>query len=422
MPMSIERSVVRAAHGRARTNDYRGRHRVQRTIRTGRRIAAVITVFAMMAMTVSACSRDGRDGQSGATGPSATSSHGHGGPFVAPPAAPLRDGERFVNLTMPQRYAPSAPNGGTDEYRCFIVDPKLTATSFLTGSQFLPQNVDIVHHAIFFRVAPEDAAKARALDEETQGAGWRCFGDSGIDGDAAWVAHWAPGANEVLLREGLGYPMPAGSLLVMQVHYNLLSGRAGDTDQSGIRLRLADGSRSVTPLGTFLLPAPVELPCTAQESGRLCDRTAAVADVVHRFGDDAGQTVEELTGCFEGKPPAAGPTQRCDHTMEGAGTIYAVAGHMHLLGRSITVELNPGKATARTLLDIPVYNFDDQAIRPLSTPVTLKPGDVLRVTCTHDAGLRQQIPQLRQLPPRYVVWGDGTSDEMCLGILIGAQG
>jgi hypothetical protein len=44
---------------------------------------------------------------------------------------------------------------------------------------------------------------------------------------------------------------------------------------------------------------------------------------------------------------------------------------------------------------------------------------VIRVTCTHDAGLRSKLPQLAPLPPRYVVWGDGTSDEMCLGLLIG---
>jgi hypothetical protein len=44
---------------------------------------------------------------------------------------------------------------------------------------------------------------------------------------------------------------------------------------------------------------------------------------------------------------------------------------------------------------------------------------VIRVTCTHDAGLRKLVPQLQPLPPRYVVWGDGTSDEMCLGLIIG---
>jgi hypothetical protein len=31
--------------------------------------------------------------------------------------------------------------------------------------------------------------------------------------------------------------------------------------------------------------------------------------------------------------------------------------------------------------------------------------------------MREQLPQLRKLPPRYVVWGDGSSDEMCLGLI-----
>jgi Copper type II ascorbate-dependent monooxygenase, C-terminal domain len=82
------------------------------------------------------------------------------------------------------------------------------------------------------------------------------------------------------------------------------------------------------------------------------------------------------------------------------------------------VELNPGTPHARLLLDVPVYNFDNQAVQPLASPVAVHAGDVLRVTCTHDAGLRALLPALRGTPPRYVVWGDGTSDEMCLGLVI----
>lgn len=54
-------------------------------------------------------------------------------------------------------------------------------------------------------------------------------------------------------------------------------------------------------------------------------------------------------------------------------------------------------------------------VSQLSTPVDFKRGDTLRVTCTHDATLRQKLPQLSKFPPRYVVWGDGSSDEMCAG-------
>ncbi|MEJ3747511.1 monooxygenase [Actinomycetes bacterium KLBMP 9797] len=399
----------------------------------GERLVLVAAVLAMVGASA-ACADDAAEPASPAE--SSGSAHGHGqGPPPSP--QPLRDGERFVTLTMAQPYAPAAPNGGTDEYRCFLVDPKLSTKAYLTGSQFLPQNVDMVHHAIFFRVAPAGAQQARALDQRTPGDGWQCFGDSGIDDDA-WVAHWAPGANEVLLGQGVGYEMPPGAQLVMQVHYNLLAAnnktgnstagtdktntdKATSTDQSSIRLRLADGSTAMTPLDTYQVAAPIELPCTPEESGPLCDRNAAIADVTRRFGEEVGGSAAQLLEwCNKGKL-APGVTQRCDYPMEDAVTVYATAGHMHLLGRAIKMELNPGTPNASTLLDVPQYNFDDQAIRPLAAPVTLKKGDVVRVTCTHDAGLRKLLPQLRQLPPRYVVWGDGTSDEMCLGLLIGTK-
>jgi protein involved in polysaccharide export with SLBB domain len=69
------------------------------------------------------------------------------------------------------------------------------------------------------------------------------------------------------------------------------------------------------------------------------------------------------------------------------------------------------------LLNLPVWNFDDQRAQILAAPVTVGPGDKLRVSCTHDATLRAQLPATAKLPPRYVVWGEGSSDEMCLGIV-----
>ncbi|MFG1606034.1 monooxygenase [Actinoplanes sp. NPDC049265] len=330
----------------------------------------------------------------------------------------MRTGERFVDVAMPAAYTPAAPHGGTDDYRCFLVDPGITGTSFLTGSQFLPQNATVVHHAIFFRITPDQAAEAQRTDAGTPGQGWTCFGNAGIADTAAWVASWAPGADETLLRPDIGYPMAPGSKLVMQVHYNLLAAKPGDTDRSGIRLRLTD-QPGLTPLDTFLMPAPVELACGPNEEGPLCDRAAAVRDVAARFGDGALGAVTGLNRrCNGGRRPVASTRTQCDYPVRQAATIYALGGHMHLLGRSVKVELNPGKAGATTLLDVPSYNFDEQGITPLTEPARVKPGDTLRVTCTHDVGLRHQLPQLRDQPPRYVVWGEGTSDEMCLGVVV----
>ncbi len=190
------------------------------------------------------------------------------------------------------------------------------------------------------------------------------------------------------------------------------------TDQSAIRLRLNDGTTDLTPLETDLLPAPVELPCAADETGHLCDREAAIRDVADRFGANPLDAISLNRFCNSGRAPIAGPTQHCDRRVTETGRVYALAGHMHLLGRSIKVELNPDSTEAQTLLDIPAYDFDEQAIRPLGKPVTVQPGDTYRVTCTHDVTLRKRLPQLRALPARYVVWGAGTSDEMCLGLVV----
>ena len=38
---------------------------------------------------------------------------------------------------------------------------------------------------------------------------------------------------------------------------------------------------------------------------------------------------------------------------------------MHLLGTKISIIVNQGKADERTVLDIPVWDFDDQGSRPV---------------------------------------------------------
>ncbi|GIM91105.1 monooxygenase [Paractinoplanes toevensis] len=382
-------------------------------------------MFALTAgvLAVAGCSSSAPD-PAGAASP-APAHAGHGSVSPAP-AQPLRAGERFLNLAMPQPYSPSAPNGGTDEYRCLLIDPHLSKPAFLTGTQFQPQNVPIVHHAIIFAVPPEAAEAAHRADADSPGEGWTCFGDGSVDDryPSAWVGTWTPNGPETVLRQDVGFPLGAGSLIVLQIHYNLLAtgGKAGATDRSGVRLRLTDGTAATKPLQTLPLEAPIELPCASGESGPLCDRAAAVKDVADRFGPGVGNSERHLLNdCGDGTP-VPGDTQHCDTPVPQPVTVYATMGHMHLLGRSIKVEVNPGTATARTLLDVPVFNFDDQKFQPLPAPVHLDAGDTVRVTCTHDATLRRQLPQLRELPPRYVVWGDGTSDEMCLGLLIATVG
>jgi hypothetical protein len=320
---------------------------------------------------------------------------------------------------MPTPYTPSAPTGvGTDDYRCFLLDPKVGTDSFITGFNVLPGNPKVVHHVILFRVPPDLVAEAERKDAETPGQGWTCFGTSGLSSgggldDAPWLGAWAPGGGEQVYGKGLGEALPAGSRVVMQVHYNLLEGSAPDT--SAAELRLSTDPRT-TPLETQLLPAPVELPCRPGHGGDLCDRSKALADVKARFGDGPGSIADWLHLMCGGAP--AGPVQSCTRQVTEPETIRGVAGHMHLLGRKIRVEVNPGTPRARTILDIPVWDFDNQGSHP-TPPIHLRSGDSVKVTCTHDQALRDLLPAFeQQRQDRYVVWGEGTTDEMCLGILL----
>jgi hypothetical protein len=136
--------------------------------------------------------------------------------------------------------------------------------------------------------------------------------------------------------------------------------------------------------------------------------------VQERFGEEAGSTANLLHLLCPGDLP--GSTQSCTRTIDAPATIIGVAGHMHLLGRSIRIEVNPGTDRARTVLDIPVWDFDNQGAHPI-TPVRLQRGDEVKVTCEHDQELRDMLPAFEGQPDRYVVWGEGTTDEMCLGIL-----
>jgi hypothetical protein len=320
---------------------------------------------------------------------------------------------------MPGSYTPSAPYGkGTDDYRCFLLDPELEKDSWLTGTQVLPGNPDVVHHVILFQVAPEQVAAAEAKDAAEDDEGWTCFGGTGLDpfqdvNKSSWIGAWAPGGKESVIKPGLGIRLRKGSQIVMQVHYNLLAGQQPDT--SAAQLRLAPGKRKYESLTTMLLPAPVELPCRAKYAdGPLCDRDAALADVKERFGAE-GNTADLLHLLCGGKPEP-GNTQTCLRTLSEPITIHGVAGHMHLLGRSIKIEVRPGTPQAQTILDIPVWDFDDQGSRPIK-PITLQPFEQVKVTCTHVQWLRDKLPSFEGQPDRYVVWGEGTTDEMCLGML-----
>ncbi len=242
----------------------------------------------MLALVLAACGSSGNDSDAdqAAAEPTPTASTtdsahvGHSTQAAPVRHKPLRKGESRITVKMPEDYTPSAPTGtGTDDYRCFLLDPHVATDQFITGFNVLPGNPDVVHHVILFRVPADLVPEAEQKDASTPGQGWTCFGSSGIGkgagveiDDAPWLGAWAPGGSEQVYGKGLGEELGKGSRVIMQVHYNLLAGKS--PDRSATELRVAPGDRGHHPAADPVAPGTgrAAVPAAAQRRPALRPR------------------------------------------------------------------------------------------------------------------------------------------------------
>jgi hypothetical protein len=267
-------------------------------------------------------------------------------------------------------------------------------------------------------------ADAKKLNDN--GKGWTCFGGPGIGGagtiadlgNTSWLGGWAPGQGLNKEPADTGVPLPVGSEIVMQIHYNLLVG--DKPNQSKVVLTtVPEANSSLIPLHIDLYPTAIDIPCPTGQTGPLCSRSASLADIGHRFGQSAVNFDNLLEEICNNGTPVPSDTTSCNWPIPARSpTVYLwrITPHMHLLGESMTVTLNQGQSDQRVLLDEP-YNFHDQRAWDMSTPVAINGGDTINVSCMFNPTNRLTDPYLKNLPPRYVMWADGSSDEMCLAIM-----
>jgi hypothetical protein len=335
-------------------------------------------------------------------------------------AAPRRESTQKGLVFEPHTAYLPHPAVGFDDYHCTLLDPKLAQDRMVTAARVLPGRRDIVHHVVLYEMWGADVAAARAKNRASGGHGWTCFGGPGVGDDSIdhgrWLGVWVPGKTNDAFPPGTGMPFPKGAAIVAQIHYNLI--HASRPDRTRVALEFAPPGAKVKPLETKQFFAPIEVPCPAGVKNPLCNRAAAIRSLDKAYGADAAATPNALLQfCGKTLAAAVGSTTSCDRQLTAPTTIYAVLGHMHVRGVDIRVELNPGRPGA-TLLHIPAWNFHWQDFYTLKQPIRAPAGSIVRVTCTYDNSVpRQPIIGGKRLTPRYVLWGEGTTDEMCLGVL-----
>ena len=340
-------------------------------------------------------------------------------PIGDPSEAPAADSSPRVELRadltieMPVAYTPSVDR--TDDYRCFVLDADLAEDMYVTGFTVDPDVDAMVHHVILFQVSERARENAIAKAAEDGRPGWECFGGPNLDGvgggleDA--VGTWTPGSVPTLHPDGTGRLLREDGLIIMQMHY--YTEESGTVpDQSSAVFQLEPVTDAIIPLDLIPIVGPVEIPCPAEATAAACDRQTAI-DLAHEYDPYAGRFADFLLWQCDHRAAdfadqdAAHVVSTCDYEVEDAGLAVRVIGHLHQLGTSFSLEVNPDSDNVQPLLNIPVWDFHWQGGYQFAEPIAIYEGDIVRITCTWDNSEGE----------RYIIWGDSSLDEMCLAAL-----
>jgi hypothetical protein len=321
--------------------------------------------------------------------------------FVALPARPsgLSRVDREVSLP-----APYTPVLRPDEYRCFLLDWPDTTEKFITGFSVVPGNPAIVHHLIAFAVPPAQVSVYQGYDDAEPGPGYTCFGGPRPEGSQSTdlpnqLGGWAPGALGGDFPASTGIAVEPGSKLVVQMHYNTLT-TAPAPDQTTVRLKLDDAVEKRAYTFPFTNPSWV--------TQRTMNIPAGAPDTAYSFAYSAGAAVAARSG-------NAIPS---DHPF----TIYSATLHMHTHGTNTNLSLQRSEGARECLLDIPNWDFHWQGSYRFASPKPVDPGDQLRIECHWDnSAAKQPVIDGQVSEPRDLNWGEGTTDEMCVGFLYATQ-
>ena len=298
-------------------------------------------------------------------------------PTTTPPP-PTDLGAPSATLDPGVSYQPNASL--TDDYRCFLIDPGLTAAHDLVGFNIHPGTPASVHHVLLFAVAPAQLAAAQALDTNEAGVGWTCFAGTGVGSvlttSPPVIGGWVPGSGASAFPPPTGISLAAGTQIIMQVHYNLLV-QKNVSDRTTADLNYAS--------------APVAKP-------------AMIRPVLNnKFLIPAGTQSQTVTA---------------DLPIVGSYALWGVVPHMHLHGTEIKITVNHAGGASTCAVDIPHWNFHWQQFYYYQQPIAVVPGDVIHLECTYDnSAANQPIVNGVKATPAPLMWGEKTTDEMCLNYL-----
>ena len=266
-------------------------------------------------------------------------------------------------LTLPTTYSLAAD--GPDQFQCFVLPLNLDREAFLSGLEFRPENRRVVHHALVFLDANNNARKLASADGQ-----YPCFGGPRFQGGL--IGGWAPGSIPLKDSEPGLRPIPRGADLVIQIHYHP-SGKA-EVDRSSIGLKFSDrpGTRGRTAVLMF-------------------NRRIDIA------------------------PGDSNYVVKASLVMPRDVQVYGIAPHAHYLGKEMKISAHLPDGSEVPLIWIKDWDFNWQGSYQYKKPISLPKGTRVDLQYSYDNS--EKNPRNPAHPPVRVRWGEQTTDEMAVAFL-----
>ena len=333
-----------------------------------------------------------------------------GNPEDLPPAPTFVRGWKMGKpdyvLAMSEPYTVEAH--APDSYVYVTFPTTFKEDRWVQAAEILPGNGTIVHHVIAHVLAPETRSSGKKRENAEfpqadsapaifykQGSLSRVKMDAPViddgaiapnggsvfdrrtgDGGAGYsmlLASYAPGKGPDIYPPGTAKLIPAGSTIVLQIHYSSFHGSIETPQQDR------------TIVGLIFAKEPPE-------------RRAVTFTVPNHF--------------FKIPPGAANHKVTAAYTFDRDVQLISYMPHMHLRGKDMKYEVVFPDGRRQTLLWVPKFEFNWQTVYRLKNPMMIPKGTRIIVTAHFDNSAKNQH---NPDPTKAVRWGDPSYDEMMIG-------
>lgn len=254
--------------------------------------------------------------------------------------------DQVFEMTRPEQL----PAELEDEYRYVMIPTGFKEDRWIEAAEVRPGNLEVVHHVIVF-VASQQAIMAGKVE----------------GGFAGSLGGYAPGTQPLIAEEGRGFLIPAGSVLVLQMHYHKEPGHAA-TDRTKIGVRYADHvvekQVKFDYVGTENFVIPPHEPQHIVEASKVVQKDIYIQTLIP---------------------------------------------HMHYRGKDMRMWAELPDGSVERLILIPRYDFNWQTFYEMEKPFLAPAGTRLVVRATYDNSERNPF---NPNPDKAVRWGLPTTAEM----------